>query len=61
MSKKFFSMENVYIKIQFLPEKFIIMSNKLIITEAPVVDTFKVFNISPNNNPNEGSIDLVAN
>lgn len=43
------------------PEKFIIMSNVLIITAAPVVLTSRLFSKSPNKSPNEGSIDRVAN
>lgn len=43
------------------PEKFIITSQALIITDAPNVSTFNSFNKSPNNNPNDGSIERVAN
>lgn len=43
------------------PEKFIRASNVLIIRAAPVVLTPKSSNKSPNNKPNDGSIDLVHN
>lgn len=42
------------------PEKFIIISRPLIISAAPVVPTWSVSRRSPNNKPNDGSIDLVA-
>lgn len=43
------------------PEKFIITSSALIIIAAPVVPTSSFVSKSPNNKPNDGSIDLVAN
>lgn len=42
------------------PEKFIITSRVLMITAAPVVPTSRSFNKSPNNKPNDGSIERVA-
>lgn len=43
------------------PEKFIITSYVLIMTAAPSVSTCNSFSKSPNNKPNDGSIDRVAN
>jgi hypothetical protein len=42
------------------PERFIMISRQLIMIAAPVVPTFKSCKRSPNNKPNDGSIERVA-
>lgn len=42
------------------PDRFIMMSRQLMMMAAPVVPTFKSCKRSPNNKPNDGSIERVA-
>jgi len=47
-------------KVRYIPEKFIVASRVLMMADAPVVATPISLSLSPNNSPNDGSMERVA-